>query len=431
MGKKARNDKIRETFIKTKMKRRSQVCKVVKVKVQTNKLSEAQRTQMKMMFVEAKWIYNYCLSTDDVYQINAKDLKEVPHLNKNGETVVSTLQYVGSSVKESIINEIKYSIKGLSHLKKHGYKVGKLKFKSDYTSLNFKQYGVTHKIVDGYKIKLQGIKKPLYVNGLEQLKEYEKIGYDIANCKLIKVNDSYQIALTIFVDAEKLNGLKKENNKNDVIGVDFGCQTTLTLSNGEKFNASVEETEHLKRLQRKLQHNKKGSNNRRKTILKIDKEYTKISNRKNDIANKIVHHLLSGWENIVIQDEQLNKWKKTGHGKKIQHSVLGRVKYALIKQKNVFVIHKFVPTTKICLECGHVFDNLKLSDREVVCPNCGIKEDRDVHAAKNMVWYFKNRHKIGVGRTEFKRVDFDKAMYELFSDSYNAFKGRSTKIQPL
>jgi len=50
---------------------------------------------------------------------------------------------------------------------------------------------------------------------------------------------------------------------------------------------------------------------------------------------------------------------------------------------NVIVIDKMIPTTTICMECGKTHD-MKLSQRAFKC-TCGVKEDRDIHAAKNMV----------------------------------------------
>jgi putative transposase len=90
----------------------------------------------------------------------------------------------------------------------------------------------------------------------------------------------------------------------------------------KKFKASIGETERLKCLQRKLARQKKGSNNRRKNIFKIKKEYQKISNRKNDMVNKIISHILS-YEHIYMQDEMISNWHKGLFGKQVQHSILG------------------------------------------------------------------------------------------------------------
>ncbi len=73
----------------------------------------------------------------------------------------------------------------------------------------------------------------------------------------------------------------------------MGIKDHITLSNGEKLNVTIGETERLKLLQRKFARSKKGSNNRYKLKKLIKKEYQKITNRKNDAANKVVAYLLS------------------------------------------------------------------------------------------------------------------------------------------
>jgi len=41
--------------------------------------------------------------------------------------------------------------------------------------------------------------------------------------------------------------------------------------------------------------------------------------------------------------------------------------------------------SKTCSECGHVFDEMKLSDRWIDCPGCGLSLDRDHNAAINIL----------------------------------------------
>ena len=60
----------------------------------------------------------------------------------------------------------------------------------------------------------------------------------------------------------------------------------------------------------------KGSNNRYKTIKLIQREYQKISNKKQDKANKIISQLKK-YDCIIIQDEQITNWNKGLFGKQI------------------------------------------------------------------------------------------------------------------
>lgn len=105
--------------------------------------------------------------------------------------------------------------------------------------------------------------------------------------------------MTCFINKENFKEIPKNGKE---IGLDFGIKTNITTSEGEKLDVSVGESDRLKRLQRQMSRRVKGSNNRRKTIGLIQREYQKLSNRKQDIANKLVHRL-KAYETIVIQDE--------------------------------------------------------------------------------------------------------------------------------
>ena len=116
---------------------------------------------------------------------------------------------------------------------------------------------------------------------------------------LLKKPDGYYLKVTCYIDKNKI---PKTITNGKEIGLDFGIKTNITTSEGEKLDVSVEESERLKMLQKKLQHQKKGSNNRYRTIKKIKREYLKLSNKKKDKTNKIVH-MLKQYDTIVIQDE--------------------------------------------------------------------------------------------------------------------------------
>ena len=62
----AKNTSIKEAMKATHEKRKSQVCRVFMLKVQKNKLSARQKEDFKMLFVEAKWLYNDILNYGSV-----------------------------------------------------------------------------------------------------------------------------------------------------------------------------------------------------------------------------------------------------------------------------------------------------------------------------------------------------------------------------
>lgn len=240
-------------------------------------------------------------------------------------------------------------------------------------SINLKQFGTTYSFKNK-KLKIQNVPGYIRVNGLNQiLTRNGELKYELANAKLINTPNGYYLCLTCFKPKERRKTTK------DTIGIDMGVSTHITLSDGTKINASVRESERLKKLQRKFSKQTKGSKRRYKNLVLIKKEYQKMTNKKIDLANKICHGILQ-YENIYMQDENLSSWK-IRFGKQIHHSVLGRVKARLIK--DAIVLSKWKPTTKMCNDCGTLND-IKLSERTYKC-KCGYKNDRDIHAAQNMI----------------------------------------------
>ena len=54
------------------------------------------------------------------------------------------------------------------------------------------------------------------------------------------------------------------------------------------------------------------------------------------------------------------------------------------KGKNLVVIGRFQPSSKVCSTCGNHKKDLKLSDRTYNCDACGNSIDRDANAAYNI-----------------------------------------------
>ena len=124
----------------------------------------------------------------------------------------------------------------------------------------------------------------------------------------------------------------------------------------------------------------------------MQRAYQRLTSRKKDTANKIVHDLLEH-EHVYMQDENLSGWHKGLFGRTVQHSVLGQVKGKLIKHERVTVLPSRMPTTKYCPACGKLKKDITLADRTYEC-ECGYSEDRDIHAARNMILLSK-KHTCG------------------------------------
>lgn len=402
-----KNARIAATISATRSKRKTQQALVRKVKIIKSKLKPEQKEALYRDFLEAKWLQNTCLAwmnaapegekryPDEYKRTQDLTRAQVKMPDKTFED--RELNTLGSQMKQGILNRMSENIKGLAAAKKKGRKVGALKFTSKVTSIPLMQLDRTHRIKSAHKIKVQGIPGDLYVRGMEQIPD----GADLAcSATLLEEGGDYYIAFTFYIDKSDYAHKQFQYEKESPIGIDMGISATITTSDGKKIDSFVEETSRLKKLQRKLSRQEKGSHNYYKTQTLINKEYAKLNNRKDDAAHKAVHELLKH-EHVYMQDELLTGWK-TKFGKKIQHSILGRVKADLIQHPRVTVLKSSVATTQTCPYCFHKTKH-DLSQRTFTCEVCGYTKDRDVHAANNMILLAQASQniKLGQGLSEF------------------------------
>lgn len=398
-----KNKQISQTKHDTIERHKNMLVKTFDVKIQENQLSKIQKEALQTIFLEQKWYKNYVLNwceqdeNNRITKFNTK-LNEITKKDKDMNDVPVSIKYLSAQSKQCLVSRMYANIKTLHTLKTKGLqKPGRLKFSKEEMIIDLKQYGISHRIASSKRVKLAGLPKTFIVNGLDQFINIP--GIEFANARLIHRATGYFVQFVCYVPKE--NVIEKKIGK--TLGIDFGCSTAFTTSEGKKISANVPESERLKRLQKQMAKKVKGSKNWLRKVGQVRKEYQKITNRKNDLANKIVHGF-SQYQTIVIQDEQLKNWHKNSHGKAVQHSVLGRVKSKLLLNPNTVVLGKTVPTTKLCTKCGVWHDEIKVWDRVFKC-DCGIEMDRDVHAAQNMVWFFENN--VGVERTKVKRMEME------------------------
>lgn len=346
------------------------------------KLNTSQQHRIDEYFYEAKCLYNYILSQDDIFDVNACKLRSIYKLDKDGNQVPVQLNYLPAAVKQSIHRNMMYSIKGLSVLKKTGRKVGKLKFKSEYNSIEFNNQCFSV-LKDRERVKLVGFGRTLIHGfGFHQFKNVLKY----RNARLIKKPSGYY--LKVCVTKEIGEHLVSSQN----LGIDMGIKDTINFSTGEKYDCWIGETGRLKRLSRKYNRmillNGRRTNNSMKVLKQLKREYERIGNKKKEFVNQILNKIDS-FDYVVFQDEQIAGWRNLrGNRRKIQHSCLGSIKQKLIQKvseepERYTMLNRWLPTTQLCPACGQQ-NRISLSDRIYRC-DCGYECDRDIHSARNML----------------------------------------------
>ena len=198
---------------------------------------------------------------------------------------------------------------------------------------------------------------------------------------------------------------------NNIVGIDLGIKDLIITSNGEKFENKQfyrKQENKLKKLNRKFAKSQKDSNNHKKIRVKIAKLNEKIRNQRLWYIHHIVNKLLNENQVIVMEDLNVSGMLKNHKlAKSIQDVSFCELKQILKykaswNDKQVIFIDRFYPSSKLCSDCGYKNDSLQLSDREWVCPKCGVVHDRDINAAKNILE--EGKRIIGLSSPEFKRV---------------------------
>ena len=372
-----RNHKIRENGKATRERRSQMDCRVFCAKIQENRLSRAKCEKLNRCFLEAKWLYNAVVATEN---LTLDDLSTV-QIKVNDTFETREIKNLSVHMKQSVVDSVKTNVCNLSKAKKKGLRVGRLQYKKECNEINLKQFGQTYYIKGKNKIHVQRI-GVLVVNGLEQINIDE---VEFANAKLIKKPSGFYIHLTVYTKKQPQPMTEKE-----VLGLDMGIKDQLTFSNGVKVNFYLEESEQLKGLTRKLSRQVKGSTQYKQTLNRIKKIFEHQNNKKNDVANKLNYVLKQNYI-ICFQDELLNSWKhkkskqKFSFGKQVQHGILGRVKGKLKKSPSNIMLESSVPTTQTCPVCGCLTKH-SLDKRKYHCEHCGYENpDRDIHSANMMV----------------------------------------------
>lgn len=161
---------------------------------------------------------------------------------------------------------------------------------------------------------------------------------------------------------------------------------------------------HLAYLQRQVSKKQKGSSNRKKAQLKLNKYHEKIANSRKDFIEKLSTKLLNESDVIVIESLNMQNLAQSLHlGKSVNDLAWGMFVNRLqqkseVTNKLVIKADKFFASSQICHVCGYKNKDLTLKDREWDCPICGTHLLRDENAGQNLKQFFLN--KIKYSRSE-------------------------------
>lgn len=256
------------------------------------------------------------------------------------------------------------------------FELGAISRRNDYTT---------------YKLSLANIKNVKFRCNKKYAEYLQKYKSNIKQATLSKLHCG-EYYLSILVDGDLTHkGLRDTDN---AVGIDLGIKDFVITSESEVFDNlhfKKSQSNKIKRLQRQLSKKQKGSNNRNKARIRLAKAYKKINDKKQYYLHQVSNTLIN--ENQVICMEDLNvKGMLKNHklAESIQEMNFGEFRRILEYKANwynrkIVYVDRFYPSSKTCNHCGYINKQLKLSDRQWACPQCGELIDRDYNAALNIL----------------------------------------------
>ena len=340
-----------------------------------------------------RFVYNYYLNyLKDNNGINRFDLhKDLPKLKEENEF----LKEVDSTVLCSAVDDLCKAFNDY-YAKRKGYP----KFKSKFSKQSYRTSCIRsrYKEKEYSNIEVDLLTKNIKLPKLGKVKirgyrDKDKINGKIVNATISKeTTNKYYVSVLVEEDI-----LIEKVTPTTIVGIDLGIKDLVITSDGIKYSnpkVLMKFEKRLKRLQRKLSRQVKGSKNYLKTKEKIARIHIKIKNYRkhylNDIANEIVdEHDIIVTENLLVKD--MFKDKRKAFNKSLSDACVSTFLSLMewkckIKGKIYYKINTYYPSSQICSHCGYKNSKLKdLSIREYDCPECGSHNNRDINASLNIL----------------------------------------------
>ena len=274
------------------------------------------------------------------------------------------------------------------------------KFKSKYNMQSYRTTCIRSKYKNreysNIEVDLVNKKIKLPKIGLIDIRGYRNLKYisgRIINVTIEKeTTNKYYVSIVV----EEKENISSNVTPQSIVGIDLGIKDLVVTSDGEKYNNPKEilkSEKKLKRLQRKLSRQIKGSNNYLKTKEKIARIYSKIKNsRKHNIIN-IVNKLVK--ENDIVVSEKL-KVQNMSHNHKLAKNILDASFNKMCQMLNwkckvlgkyYYQVDTYFPSSK---KCSHRDNKTNITNnltvRNWICDKCGCENDRDINASINIMF---------------------------------------------
>jgi putative transposase len=178
------------------------------------------------------------------------------------------------------------------------------------------------------------------------------------------------------------------------VGIDLGLTTLAVMSDGSKvenIRPLKAKARNLARAQRRLSRKQKGSKNRAKAATKVAVIHRKIHNTRADYLHKTALHLVRDNQSVYVEDLSVKGLARTRLAKSVHDASWGMLvrlleEKAVMHGRTVVKVGRWFPSSQFCSACGVKDGKKPLQVREWTCKTCGTAHDRDLNAARNILF---------------------------------------------
>ncbi|WP_424099946.1 RNA-guided endonuclease InsQ/TnpB family protein [Moorena producens] len=307
--------------------------------------------------------------------------KTLPELKKNrpwyGE--------IHSQVLQDCVKRVDLAFKGFIKGDCNGNRSGKPRFKSKNRYRSFTFPSLSKSPISGNILALPkfGQVKMIYHRPIPE-------GFKVKTATITRKADGYYVTLSIQDDS--VPDIIPIDSVTNPVGIDMGLKSFLIKSDGTEVPIPQyyrKAQKRLNKIQKAVSRSKKGSNNRKKVVLKLGKAHKKVADTRKDFHFKTAKELLGSHDLVAHEKLNIKGLARTRMAKSVLDAGWGQFLSILsVKAENAGLITKAVNprnTSQNCSNCGKKVPK-KLKDRIHSCPHCGYVADRDVNAAKNILY---------------------------------------------
>jgi len=325
-----------------------------------------------------RWVYNKFVESAKNGFVSRNDCNYFLTELKQSE---SWLYEYHSKMLQMVSTQIDGAQKANLEKAKKGYKTGPLKFArySEYRTFTYNQSGF--EIKDGF----------LHLSKIGRIKiiQHREIPEN-AKIKQVIVTKSksgkWFACVTMDISEPFVNIPKISFSR--AVGIDMGIRSFAYDSDGYSTPNPLNLKKMLKplaRIQRKISRRKKGSNNRLKAILHMQKIHEKIANKRNDFQHKLSAQYAKNNDVVIVEDLKIpNMAKNHKLARSIMDSSWGAFLQKLEYKCKMFVKVPARNTTIDCSRCANRVPK-NLAVRIHKCDKCGLVMDRDYNASINIL----------------------------------------------